>query len=98
MNLTVHLFNVRQIVLNVLLVIVLVLIDDVMVNLKICKNSKFKSFYFSSGIRHCLDFSDETGCPPRYPNNTYCLSDKYTCNNTVCIPHDYKCDGGELKS
>jgi hypothetical protein len=72
-----------------------VLIDDVMVKIikrfiliNIIKKHKYL------GIRHCLDFSDETGCPPRYPNGTYCLSDKYTCNNTVCVPRDYKCDGG----
>lgn len=44
-----------------------------------------------------MDFSDETSCPPRYPDGKYCLDTSFTCNNTYCINPDYICDGGKNK-
>jgi low density lipoprotein-related protein 2 len=40
-----------------------------------------------------LDYSDETSCPPRYPDGKYCSDTQFTCNNTFCTESDYRCDG-----
>ncbi len=44
------------------------------------------------GRKDCDDFSDESGCPPRYPNGGYCPEQQFQCDNHLCVGHLDLCD------
>ncbi|KAI3389567.1 hypothetical protein SNEBB_009857 [Seison nebaliae] len=42
---------------------------------------------------NCKDGSDESTCPPRYSDGSYCNSKEFHCKNHVCIHKQFACDG-----
>lgn len=45
------------------------------------------------GARDCHDFSDEIGCPARYPGGRYCPQTHFQCENNLCVSLTDRCDG-----